>query len=291
MLDEVTFHIVNSASAVKREGAIEPAGEIVASEDAIAFEDAMVVTPADATLVRDLNLSVPAGTNLLVTGPNGSGKSSLFRVLGGLWPLTKGRIHKPGGTEGDGLSHDIFYVPQRPYVTLGTLEEQLIYPLTASGCSPTCCPCLPVHPPATAHVLCSHTVAHAASTADHLHSLQSVNDAKLSMCCSAVKHLLWQMTWHKQVLMHTDAVTRSCDQVAPKLCLTFSTSKTLLLRQHQRQHACIAAVLKAMVHCRGERQGLNRLSKVEDAAEGGGPGIPGGPRGGTWRRGELGRAA
>lgn len=119
--------------AVKREGSIQPTGAIVPSEDAIAFEDAMVVTPADATLVRDLNLSVPAGTNLLVTGPNGSGKSSLFRVLGGLWPLTKGRIHKPGGSEGDGLSHDIFYVPQRPYVTMGTLEEQLIYPLTASG--------------------------------------------------------------------------------------------------------------------------------------------------------------
>lgn len=112
---------------------MEPTGVIVPSEGAIAFEDAMVVTPADATLVRDLNLSVPAGTNLLVTGPNGSGKSSLFRVLGGLWPLTKGRIHKPGGTEGDGLSHDIFYVPQRPYVTIGTLQEQLIYPMTASG--------------------------------------------------------------------------------------------------------------------------------------------------------------
>jgi len=126
-------HVSLKCCAVKREGAIEPTGVIVPSEDAIAFEDAMVVTPADATLVRDLNLSVPAGTNLLVTGPNGSGKSSLFRVLGGLWPLTKGRIHKPGGTTGDGLSHDIFYVPQRPYVTLGTLEEQLIYPLTASG--------------------------------------------------------------------------------------------------------------------------------------------------------------
>ena len=119
--------------AVVREGTAQPTGVVVQSEDAIAFEDAMVVTPADATLVRDLNLSVPAGTNLLVTGPNGSGKSSLFRVLGGLWPLTKGRIHKPGGIEGDGLSHDIFYVPQRPYVTLGSLEEQLIYPLTAAG--------------------------------------------------------------------------------------------------------------------------------------------------------------
>ncbi len=41
-------------------------------------------------------------------------------MLGGLWPLTRGRIYKPGGGSDDaegGLSHDIFYVPQRPYVT------------------------------------------------------------------------------------------------------------------------------------------------------------------------------
>jgi len=78
---------------------------------------------------------VKAGTNLLVTGPNGSGKSSLFRVLGGLWPLTRGVVRKPGGAEG-GLAHEIFYVPQRPYVTLGTLQDQLIYPLTRAGNPP-----------------------------------------------------------------------------------------------------------------------------------------------------------
>ena len=62
------------------------------SENEIAFERAVVMTPANATLVKDLTLRVPAGTNLLVTGPNGSGKSSLFRVLGGLWPLTSGTV-------------------------------------------------------------------------------------------------------------------------------------------------------------------------------------------------------
>ena len=67
-------------------------GSIQAAEDEIAFENAMVVTPADATLVKDLTLRVASGTNLLVTGPNGSGKSSLFRVLGGLWPLTSGVV-------------------------------------------------------------------------------------------------------------------------------------------------------------------------------------------------------
>lgn len=56
-------------------------------------------------------------------------------MLGGLWPLSHGRIYKPGGGgEGaGGLSETIFYVPQRPYVTQGSLQEQLIYPLPATA--------------------------------------------------------------------------------------------------------------------------------------------------------------
>ncbi len=50
---------------------------ILPSEEEIAFEGAMVVTPANATLVKDLTLRVPRGTNLLVTGPNGSGAPAL----------------------------------------------------------------------------------------------------------------------------------------------------------------------------------------------------------------------
>ena len=56
-------------------------------------------------------------------------------MLGGLWPLARGRIYKPGGGADDaegGLSHACFYVPQRPYVTQGTLQEQLVYPLAVS---------------------------------------------------------------------------------------------------------------------------------------------------------------
>ena len=51
------------------------------------------------------------------------------RVLGGLWPLVSGHIVKPG--VGSNLNKEIFYVPQRPYTAVGTLRDQLIYPLTA----------------------------------------------------------------------------------------------------------------------------------------------------------------
>ncbi|PAN16788.1 hypothetical protein PAHAL_3G086600 [Panicum hallii] len=103
-------------------------GNYISEANHIEFSDVKVVTPAGNILVDNLTLRVETGSNLLITGPNGSGKSSLFRVLGGLWPLVSGHIVKPG--VGSDLNKEIFYVPQRPYTAVGTLREQLIYPLT-----------------------------------------------------------------------------------------------------------------------------------------------------------------
>ncbi|KAI5066208.1 hypothetical protein GOP47_0018832 [Adiantum capillus-veneris] len=99
-------------------------------EKYIEFKDVKIATPTGNTLVENLTFRIERGSNLLIIGPNGSGKSSLFRVLGGLWPLVSGCIAKPG--VGSYLNKEIFYVPQRPYTAVGTLRDQLIYPLTAA---------------------------------------------------------------------------------------------------------------------------------------------------------------
>ncbi|KAG9329168.1 hypothetical protein JZ751_007380 [Albula glossodonta] len=100
-------------------------GEIINADNIIKFEHTPLATPNGDILIRDLAIEVPSGTNVLVCGPNGCGKSSLFRVLGELWPLFGGRLTKPERGK-------LFYVPQRPYMTLGSLRDQVIYPDTHS---------------------------------------------------------------------------------------------------------------------------------------------------------------
>ncbi|XP_067846058.1 ATP-binding cassette sub-family D member 3a isoform X1 [Heptranchias perlo] len=98
-------------------------GEIVIMDHVIKFEHVPLVTPNGDVLIQDLSFEVKSGANVLVCGPNGCGKSSLFRCLGELWPLFGGRLTKPDRGK-------LFYVPQRPYMTLGTLRDQVIYPDT-----------------------------------------------------------------------------------------------------------------------------------------------------------------
>lgn len=87
----------------------------------IAFSGVDIVTPDGTVILPSLSFAVKAGENLLVLGPNGCGKSSTFRVLGGLWPHTRGRVTRPAYI-------DLSYIPQRPYLCSGTLRQQVIYP-------------------------------------------------------------------------------------------------------------------------------------------------------------------
>jgi putative ATP-binding cassette transporter len=72
-------------------------------------------------IVKDLNLEVEPEKGLLIIGPSGRGKSSLLRAIAGLWSAGTGTVIRP-------QPDDIIFLPQRPYIILGTLREQLLYP-------------------------------------------------------------------------------------------------------------------------------------------------------------------
>lgn len=75
-----------------------------------------------SVLIGPVNTAIGTGDSLLIQGRSGCGKTSLLRSLAGLWPFgSSGSISRP-------LSPDVLFVPQRPYVPEGTLQQAVCYP-------------------------------------------------------------------------------------------------------------------------------------------------------------------
>ncbi|QPC79350.1 hypothetical protein HYE68_010102 [Fusarium pseudograminearum] len=112
--------LVSSSGIEGNEAVLKGRGTVHESND-ITFIDVPIISPNGDVLIKALSFTLKHGDHLLVVGPNGCGKSSLFRILGGLWPVYGGTVYKPP-------FHAIFYIPQRPYLSRGSLRQQIIYP-------------------------------------------------------------------------------------------------------------------------------------------------------------------
>src|SRR4029079_15508361 len=88
----------------------------------IVIENVSLQTPNYArTLIEDLSLKIGKGADLVIVGSSGGGRSSLLRAIGGLWTSGTGRIIRPD-------PEDLLFLPQHPYMILGTLRDQMLYP-------------------------------------------------------------------------------------------------------------------------------------------------------------------
>jgi putative ATP-binding cassette transporter len=78
--------------------------------------------PDGRSLLRDVDLLITRGERLLIKGPSGVGKSTLLRAIAGIWPFGSGTIRCAAGRQ--------LFIPQRPYMPLGTLKRVVCYPLS-----------------------------------------------------------------------------------------------------------------------------------------------------------------
>jgi vitamin B12/bleomycin/antimicrobial peptide transport system ATP-binding/permease protein len=91
------------------------------AQDTIDFEEVGIALPDGTPLLTPVTLRLRPHETVLLKGPSGCGKSTVFRVLAGLWPFATGRIRLPAGVQ-------TLFLPQRPYMPIGTLRQALWFP-------------------------------------------------------------------------------------------------------------------------------------------------------------------
>jgi putative ATP-binding cassette transporter len=92
----------------------------------LTFNGVDLYRPDGQSLIANVNLSLLRGDTVLLGGASGSGKSTLLRAIAGIWPFGCGEIHGPRDCH-------ILFLPQKPYLPIGTLREVVSYPMPTGG--------------------------------------------------------------------------------------------------------------------------------------------------------------
>lgn len=97
--------------------------ERFATSAAVSADNMQVNLPDGTPLLQNIYFTLQQGENVLIKGVSGSGKSTLLRAIAGIWPFVEGKINLPD-------TDKLMFIPQKPYLPLGTLREALLYPGT-----------------------------------------------------------------------------------------------------------------------------------------------------------------
>lgn len=92
----------------------------------LSLRDVTVALPSGRNLIENVDLTLAPGDRLVIQGPSGSGKTTLFRMLAGLWSYGSGQIRLPRGGRA-------LFLPQKPYLPIGSLRDSLCYPAKADA--------------------------------------------------------------------------------------------------------------------------------------------------------------
>jgi putative ATP-binding cassette transporter len=93
-------------------------------DDSFRLDDVTLALPGGETILAHTAMVLPRGRSVVLSGRSGSGKSTLFRAIAGIWPFGSGRVLRPDGS--------VLFLPQRPYLPLGTLRHAVAYPSDAT---------------------------------------------------------------------------------------------------------------------------------------------------------------
>ncbi|KAI5674817.1 hypothetical protein M9H77_15181 [Catharanthus roseus] len=146
---ELQYYDVNTSDALDSNGSMP----LKNCPKLLDIDHLTIQTPTSGEiLIRDLSVEIYEKNHLLITGPSGSGKTSLLRTVAGLWNSGQGKItfytrdardpqppisldvssaseiHVHSERISQRTSRDVFFLPQKPYMVLGTLRQQLLYP-------------------------------------------------------------------------------------------------------------------------------------------------------------------
>jgi putative ATP-binding cassette transporter len=114
-----------------RREAVRIGGERVeGGAGALGIDQLELALPQGKPLLQATSIELRPGQDVLVTGPSGAGKSTFFRALAGIWPYWKGRLRLPKAAR-------LLFLPQKPYLPIGTLKRAVTYPGDESNFSDT----------------------------------------------------------------------------------------------------------------------------------------------------------